>query len=1345
MADKLPFYNSIGGKIIMIFSSLSAVSIITVTLIVINMSSSALKNLAFEKLEAVHKIKKSQIIDLFDKILCEITVESQNKVIGKALSSFMKYRNEMIIGPDNDFDMSSSGAAVTRKYDDICKDLNNSLSNFIDTHTYPDLLLICQKHGHVVYSWAKGDDLGTNLSAGKYSNTILAELWRKTRNADKPVLVDMKEYAPAHGAVMFVGAPIIQRGKRLGVLAFRIPVNRIDQIMNERTGQGETGETYLVGDDLLMRSNSRFENKPTVLTKKIDTIAGWAGKNNTSGRGIIKGYRGSNVLSVYSYFELKEKFDTTFEWSFVTEIDEAEINQPIYSLTSAIIIVALFVFIIMALAAVFLNRTLTKPLIILREIAEKISRGDLDARVKIKTNDEIGSLSSSFDTMTDNLQNAIQASTMENRMREGEILVNNEMQGTPELAELCDRTLVVLNQWLNIQIGAIYISDEKRTLKLTSGYAIRKDIAHTPSFIIGEGIAGQAAQQKKILIFNGIQDKSIKLAGNTFEVAPSTIIAVPLIFADNVKGVLELGFFTKIKKDDIDFLDRIAGNIAIAINTSQTSDQINSLLVQAQNQSKELQAQQEELQAANEELEEQTENLQKSEKTLRAQQKELKAANVQLKEKSEVMKNQKKKVELQNIYLESSKLEIKRNAEELALASKYKSEFLANMSHELRTPLNSLLLLARNLASNKTGNLSDSQVKSADTIYNSGMDLLILINEILDLSKVEAGRIELQIEKIAIRELAEKIRTNFAHLYEDKAVNFSVNVDPQAPEFIKTDSQRLDQIINNLLTNALKFTQKGEVSVSIGPIRSNTDLTDVGLHPDDYFAIRVKDTGIGISEDKQQAIFEAFQQADGSTSREYGGTGLGLSISKELTVLLGGEIQLHSKPEVGSTFTLIIPVILNKEPAATDATADAGFTDKTDHNADLPIPTGIQPLIDDDRDNIEKGDTILLIIEDDPNFVHLLMEQGHKKGFKCLAALNGEDGLACAEEYIPVAIILDIILPGMDGWLVLNALKNNSALRHIPVHIISGIESTVDVFNKGIVGYLTKPVSVEQLNEVLAKLDKIRTRKFSELLVVEDNTMLRQEITKLIGNDDVRITAAVSGKETLKLFKKKKFDCMILDIGLPDMTGFELLDKLKEMDGVEIPPIIVYTGQELTKDEGNFIQRYTDSIIVKGVRSKERLLDETSLFLHRAVGRMDSKKRKIITSLYEQDKAFADKTILLVDDDMRTSFAMCQILEERGMNVLIANDGQRALDMLDKEKKIDLVLMDIMMPGMDGYEITKKIRDQEIFWNLPVIVLTAKAMPEDKAKCMDAGASDYLTKPVEEGRLLSMMRIWLYR
>ncbi|TDE30569.1 response regulator [Flavobacterium ranwuense] len=732
-------------------------------------------------------------------------------------------------------------------------------------------------------------------------------------------------------------------------------------------------------------------------------------------------------------------------------------------------------------------------------------------------------------------------------------------------------------------------------------------------------------------------------------------------------------------------------------------------------QAEELQIQQEELRQLNEELEQQAQNL-------KQQQEELQMTNEELEEQTQSLEEKNKEVE-------ASKNNIEQKTKQLEISSKYKSEFLANMSHELRTPLNSLLILSKDLSENRKKNLDDVQVESAEIIYKSGHDLLVLINEVLDLSKIEAGKMAVNIEKVSLKNFTDNLLRDFKHQAEQKGLKILCKLAAGLPEFIHTDSQRLNQILKNLLSNAIKFTEKGSVIISMDP---NTDTT---------LNISVADTGIGISEDKQTAIFEAFQQAEGGTSRKYGGTGLGLSISRELAKLLEGEIKVKSNLDKGSTFSLIIPLEIHPRQESVNEIPlkPISYAPRSENKINyLNYPT-----IKDDRDTINTDDKIVLIIEDDQNFAAILLKQANKKGFKCLSASSGEDGLLLASKYKPQAIILDMGLPGINGKQVLHELKVNPSIRHIPVHIISANDRSLEPIREGAVEYLMKPISKDGLEEAFNRIENFVNRKIKNLLIIEDSENSRKAMKVLIGNGDVKCYEAATGKEALELFEQNHIDCIILDIGLPDMTGFELIHKLEEIKGHNLPPIIVYTGKELTKEENNLLHKYAESIIIKGIKSEERLLDETALFLHRTISNLPKSKQMIINNLHDKEAIFHSKKILLVDDDMRNVFALSKILQERGMEVIKSENGKNALNMLEVHTDIDLVLMDIMMPEMDGYEAMKRIRSQIKFRNLPIIALTAKAMKDDKQKCIDAGANDYITKPIDVERLLSLMRVWL--
>ena len=750
-----------------------------------------------------------------------------------------------------------------------------------------------------------------------------------------------------------------------------------------------------------------------------------------------------------------------------------------------------------------------------------------------------------------------------------------------------------------------------------------------------------------------------------------------------------------------------------------------------------------------------------SEERLRAQQEELEVTNEELKGKNRLLERQKTE-------MEQARAALTVQADELALASKYKSEFLANMSHELRTPLNSLLLLARSLRDNSEGNLSTEQVESARVIFESGGDLLNLINEILDLSKIEAGRMEVRPENVDIADLRQSMLSQFGHMAQNQGLTFQIVSAEGAPTRLITDSQRLGQILKNLVGNALKFTEVGGVTVAFACPEVGTDLSRSSLAPERSIAMHVTDTGIGIPLDKQKVIFEAFQQADSGDRRRFGGTGLGLSISRELVRLLGGEIQLQSEPGRGSTFTVYLPLnvvtpgsALAKPTGPLPVLSPKGTALPASRPATsaIPIPaksaTALAPsagaspsvrpaTVEDDRSTLQEDEHSILIVEDDARFARILAGHVKKRGFKCLVALTGEEGLELARAYRPGGIVLDIKLPNMDGWAVLNALKADVDTRHIPVHIVSAEDPSPEGLRIGAIGHASKPLQTEQIELLLGRIEAASADADKLVLVVEDDATMRRETVRIIGNGNVKVVEVATGLEALKAVRERNFALIVLDLGLPDMPGLELL-KLMAQERITLPPIIIYTVRELTSDEEATLRHYADSIILKDVRSQERLIDEVALFLHRVVSDLPEDKRRTIRRLHETDEPLRGRKVLIVEDDMRTMFAMARLLAEHGVNPVKAENGERALAMLATHPDVDLALMDMMMPVMDGYEACRRIRSDGRHANLPIIALTAKAMKEDRQKCIEAGASDYLSKPVDPDRLLSLMRVWLGR
>ena len=939
--------------------------------------------------------------------------------------------------------------------------------------------------------------------------------------------------------------------------------------------------------------------------------------------------------------------------------------------------------------------------------------------VKMTPRSEKDNLGIALSTMTRTLRETTAANTNYNWLTGGLNQLNDKLKGDQNIEELANNTIRFLCAYLKANIGAIYQFDGKaNTLILSGQYAFLSPEDTKKSFTLDEGIIGQVAREQKQISLADITDEQFRITSSVLNAKPKHLIISPFLFEGKTVGVLELGKLTEFSETEKEFINLSMDSIGVTINSANARKKIQELLEETQTQSEELQFQQEELRQMNEELEEQTQNL-------IHQQEELQISNEELEEQTQALETKNQEVEI-------AKNNIEQKTKQLEISSRYKSEFLANMSHELRTPLNSLLILSKDLSENRKKNLDSIQVESAEIIYKSGHDLLVLINEVLDLSKIEAGKMLINIEPVSLTIFSNDLIRNFKHHAEQKGLKLICNLDNNLPDSIRTDSQRLNQILKNLLSNAIKFTEKGSININISP------------YSEKMLIISVTDTGLGIAKDKHMAIFEAFKQADGGTSRKYGGTGLGLSISRELAKLLGAEITVISMPNEGSTFSVILPFEIYPEQnpsKQSDVNEPVSVFFKPNPVKDAKYLN--YPSIKDDRNSINKSDKVVLVIEDDLSFASILLSQANKKGFKCLSAATGEDGLVLASKYKPQAIILDMGLPGVNGEQVLLELKANPNVRHIPVHIMSANEPSMEPIKEGAIQYLMKPIDKFDLEEAFNRIENFVSRKVKNLLIIEDSVISRKAMRLVIGNGDVKCFEAGTGKEALALYQENIIDCIILDLGLPDMSGFELIHKLEGINGLIIPPIIIYTGKELTKAENNELQKYAESIIIKGVKSEDRLLDETALFLHRTISNLPQSKQLIINDIYNKEAFFHAKKILVVDDDMRNIFALSKILKERGMEVLIAENGLIALEMLAVHGDIDLVLMDIMMPEMDGYEAMKQIRSQIKFKSLPVIALTAKAMKDDKQKCMDAGASDYITKPIDIERLLSLMRVWL--
>jgi CheY-like chemotaxis protein/signal transduction histidine kinase len=880
-----------------------------------------------------------------------------------------------------------------------------------------------------------------------------------------------------------------------------------------------------------------------------------------------------------------------------------------------------------------------------------------------------------------------------------------------------------LTPLVNAHQGLIYQmeGEEASGMTLLSAFADDGRDGHRQHIQVGEGLIGQCAAGKRSMLITDLPSHAVPIRSGLFQAVPRNIIVLPVLFEDQVKAVIELASLSAFTASHLAFLEQLTASIGIVLNSIEATMQTEGLLKQSQQLATELQTQQKELQQTNE----------------------------QLAQKAQQLAEQNVEVERKNQEIEQARRALEEKAAELALTSKYKSEFLANMSHELRTPLNSILVLGQQLTDNPDGNLTAKQVEFARTIHGAGTDLLNLISDILDLSKIESGTVTVDAEEIVFTNLLDMVARPFRHEAENRRLSFDVHMDPQLGRSLVTDSKRVQQVLKNLLSNAFKFTEQGGVRLSVSAA--------VGGWSDDHpilkgaasvVAFEVSDTGIGIAFEKQRIIFEAFQQADAGTSRKFGGTGLGLAISRELASLLGGEIQLRSTPGSGSTFTLYLPqTYVGPSVAAVTVTdsPSAPMSSQPGSFLSVRVPEHQVEQIVDDRDNLQPDDAILLIVEDDPHYARVMCDMSRDRGFKVLVAMRGVEALALAREYHPTAVSLDVFLPDMLGWTVLSHLKQDPATRHIPVQMLTLDEDRQHGLARGAFAFVTKPTTTEGLEAAVARIKEYAMPRRKRLLVVEDNAAEQLSIRELLGYDDIDIDVVGTGEEALAVLHEQLFDCVVLDLRLPDMSGFEVLERLRDDTSLGDVPVVVFTGKELSPDEDARLHTLARSVVVKGVESPERLLDETALFLHRVVADLPLEKQQMLDRLHRSDDALFGKKVLVVDDDVRNIFALSSVLERRGMTVLTAGTGREAIATLDSTPDLAIVLMDIMMPEMDGYETMQVIRQNPTFQRLPIVALTAKAMKGDREKCLEAGASDYLAKPVNTEQLLSALRMWLHR
>ena len=1440
-------YIGVGKSLLIWFLAISIIPLASISFINFLNAYHGLTVVAEKSLNTTSQLRVEYINTFFKEIVDFLEFNSHQK----ADIEFIKNLKSGYEHNDNDFNKfakSGEWAKISFVQHDEFKDL-------VKKNGYYDVYYL-DNEGNILFSLKEEATLGTNIFTGDYRLTHFATSCRDAIENQKIQFSDLEFFDPSFKKLsgFFVQPVIDESNTVIGLIALQVTMDRINQIICQDAGYGETGQAYIVGKDRLLRSAMRFGAENEILVKIIDNqkIKDWLfflqHQNNPNmlksaelDEEKVSTYDSDGqkkyVLGIYRNLNYLQQLG--INWVLIEEIEHSEAFAYARKLSDIVKISFIITFLLVFFTSILVTRWFVNPIKQLSSWAKLVAIGHLNPKTIKAPNNEIGEMVDTYNRLVNSLQSyANVAKTMArgdfnevveirsendtlgismnqmvesfkqvveqaNRIATGDYsitviprsdkdtlnialisMVNTlhknaiynkeqdwlktginrldaELSGQNDLKGLTNKIINFLSQYLESQIGIFYLLDkDTKIFKLSGTYAIDKKLNHLSETLqFGQGIPGQVAIDQKMLLIELPETEQIKIQVVNKTYQSRYHLYFPLVFENETIGIFEFGSLSEFIDLKKQFLITANNNIAIAIQTVSSSQKVKSLLIQTQEQANELAIQQEELRQANEELHEQTTALKISEEHLQTQQEELKVTNEELEERTKALEIQRDAINQKNIELEIARKVIEQKADDLGQASRYKSEFLANMSHELRTPLNSILVLSQLLGENKKQHLDPKELEYARTINGSGSDLLELINEILDLSKVESGKIELYIENLYFDDLSVFINKSFGAMAEKKGLELFIKISNNLPEFIKSDVQRVYQIIKNLYSNALKFTHQGSITLNIYRPEPSTLFSNPQLQNMPCIAFAVSDTGIGIPEDKLQIIFNAFQQADGTTSRKYGGTGLGLSISRGFTQILGGEIKVESLEGQGTTFTLFLPEnflgadLQNDESNSTTipidpiikTTQNSPETQVKSKHLKLKEDQKVAAEVNDDRNTLMEGDKILLVIEDDNNFSKLLYDLAHERKFKCLIAGDGESGLHFADFYLPNAIILDIGLPGIDGYEVIDRLKKNHRTRHIPVHFISASDKTNDTMKKGAIGFLHKPVSTESLDEAFRKIENVISNPMKKLLIVEDEDLMRKSIRGLMSGDYIEIVEVESGEEAIEKLKSEKFDCMILDLGLKNMTGFELLELIKKDEAMNSLPVVVYTARDLTKDEDIKLQRYADSIILKGARSFERLLSETTLFLHQIESKLSEKKQEMLRKVYNQEDVLHGKTILIVDDDMRNVFALSSVLESHNISIVIGKNGRDGIEKLKANPHINLVMMDIMMPEMDGYEAMRLIRSEIAYKKLPIIALTAKAMKDDREKCLAAGASEYLTKPVDTAKLLSLLRVWLYQ
>lgn len=1246
--------------------------------------------------------------------------------------------------------------------DVISDELAQFLVSIKDKEHLKNIYLI-NNTGDIKFATANTDDVGTNIYTGYYSDSSLAILARDTIRTKESQHSKFEAYAAdGNSFSAFITHPIIKNDIILGAVLFQISPQVLASISNTDATLGETGEVtlgYLNGNTVQYLSKRRFAQKSAKpLSIELDADMSHAIQHavqGNSGQGETFDYRLEKVVSVWRY-------SPRYNIGVVVKKDMVEVMANINAMQISIYVIIFVIAVPLIFFAYVVARHYTRPIISMVSSTNAIASGDIEQELEVTSRDEIGQLANSINEMSNHINQAFQNEEAERWLQEGMVKLSETMRGNQISTDLADNIVSFVCGYLNAKVGSLYIVKDQE-LELAGGYAFVPHFANQ-SIEFGDGLIGQAAISKQVMTINDLPEDYVSISSSMGEISPQTLIIFPLVKDDVVIGIMELGWLEKSHKDAYRYVEAITESIATALSVSESHQKLQELLDQSQQHMEELQVREEELRAINEEVEQRSTQLANSQKKLEQQSQELQATNEALEHKNNA-------IETKNAEIEKSRQEITDKAEQLETSSRYKSEFLANMSHELRTPLNSMLILSRILADNEEGNLDEDQVESSKVIHRSGQELLSLINDILDLSKIEAGKMEVLYEAYNVRDITYELNGQFKALTSEKGLTFDIEVDKEVPVEMAVDVQKVQQILKNLLSNAIKFTEVGGVKLVVKYADAGRQYSQKELSENPALAISIVDSGIGISEEKQKAIFEAFQQADGSTSRKYGGTGLGLTISRHLTSLIGGELGVESVPNQGSSFTLYIPVkdaVENIgediEPAMISAAPRPILSTK------IPVsePSSQEPTIADIKQSIQSADSdnkVVVIIEDDINFSKVLATLAKKSGFDCILASTGAQGINLVKEHQPCGVILDLGLPDLPGADILEILKEQPETCDIPVHVISGHNKTTELTDKGAAAFHQKPIATQEIRTLLYSLVEESPNQSEQQLIVYEQGDSNTEIDlKFLDNTPMSITTVQSLDELSHNLGNAGDNVSGIIIKAKELSDIQLtwLNENYQFISESNMSVIVFVDQDPNQEQITTLAQLDCHVIIDGAHSTERLHDEVLLFLSKvdnneiqstqehfehsaAPTSTPIEPLKLTTNVNKNEASFEGCEVLLVDDDLRNTFALSKVLKKQGMKVTLADNGQMALERLEANNAIDIVLMDIMMPVMDGHEAMRQIRLQEKYANLPIIALTAKAMQEDRRKCVEAGASDYLTKPVDIDKLIAMMRVWLYQ